>query len=163
MKFLFGIEEKSAKGNLRYFPLYAIKTNLGSEKAALEGDGVEEARQDFDESGKPAIKMVMTNTGAKIWAKMTAKNVGRPIAIALDDIVYSAPNVNGAIEGGNSEISGKFSVEEAQDLAKEGKIDSAITNFKQAIELGSEGILFIFHIYPVLLTELSFCTWALNS
>ncbi len=127
VKFLFGIEEKSAKGNLRYFPLYAIKTNLGSEKAALEGDGVEEARQDFDESGKPAIKMVMTNTGAKIWAKMTAKNVGRPIAIALDDIVYSAPNVNGAIEGGNSEISGKFSVEEAQDLAnilKSGKLDA---------------------------------------
>ena len=127
VKFLFGIEEKSAKGNLRYFPLYAIKTNLGSEKAALEGDGVEEARQDFDESGKPAIKMVMTSTGAKIWAKMTAKNVGRPIAIALDDIVYSAPNVNGAIEGGNSEISGKFSVEEAQDLAnilKSGKLDA---------------------------------------
>ena len=87
VKFLFGIEEKSAKGNLRYFPLYAIKTNLGSEKATLEGDGVEEARQDFDESGKPAIKMVMTSTGAKIWAKMTGKNVGRPIAIVLDDIV----------------------------------------------------------------------------
>ena len=127
VKFLFGIEEKSAKGNLRYFPLYAVKTITGSEKAALEGDGVEEARQDYDEMGKPAIKMVMTNSGSKIWAKMTAKNVGRPIAIALDDIVYSAPNVNGAIEGGNSEISGKFSVEEAQDLAnilKSGKLDA---------------------------------------
>ncbi len=127
VKFLFGIEEKSAKGNLRYFPLYAVKTITGSEKAALEGDGVEEARQDYDEMGKPAIKMVMTNSGSKIWARMTAKNVGRPIAIALDDIVYSAPNVNGAIEGGNSEISGKFSVEEAQDLAnilKSGKLDA---------------------------------------
>jgi SecD/SecF fusion protein len=127
VKFLFGIEEKSAKGNLRYFPLYAVKTITGSEKAPLEGDGVEEARQDYDEMGKPAIKMVMTNSGSKIWARMTAKNVGRPIAIALDDIVYSAPNVNGAIEGGNSEISGKFSVEEAQDLAnilKSGKLDA---------------------------------------
>jgi SecD/SecF fusion protein len=127
VKFLFGIEEKSAKGNLRYFPLYAVKTITGSEKAQLEGDGVEEARQDYDEMGKPAIKMVMTNSGSKIWARMTAKNVGRPIAIALDDIVYSAPNVNGAIEGGNSEISGKFSVEEAQDLAnilKSGKLDA---------------------------------------
>jgi SecD/SecF fusion protein len=127
VKFLFGIEEKSAKGNLRYFPLYAVKTITGSEKAQLEGDGVEEARQDYDEMGKPAIKMVMTNAGSKIWARMTAKNVGRPIAIALDDIVYSAPNVNGAIEGGNSEISGKFSVEEAQDLAnilKSGKLDA---------------------------------------
>ncbi len=127
VKFLFGIEEKSAKGNLRYFPLYAVKTITGSEKAPLEGDGVEEARQDYDEMGKPAIKMVMTNSGSKIWARMTAKNVGRPIAIALDDIVYSAPNVNGAIEGGNSEISGKFTVEEAQDLAnilKSGKLDA---------------------------------------
>ena len=130
LKFLFGIEEqdKNSKGvTMHFLPLYAIKMNTGSEKATLEGDGVEEARQDFDELGRPAIKMVMTSTGAKIWAKMTAKNVGRPIAIALDDIVYSAPNVNGAIEGGNSEISGKFTVEEAQDLAnilKSGKLDA---------------------------------------
>ena len=127
VKFLFGIEEKATKGNIRYFPLYAIKTVQGSDKAPLEGDGVEEAKQDFDELGKPAIKMNMTNTGSKIWARMTAKNVGRPIAIALDDVVYSAPNVNGAIEGGNSEISGKFTVEEAQDLAnilKSGKLDA---------------------------------------
>ena len=127
VKFLFGIEEKSTKGNIRYFPLYAIKTIAGSEKAPLEGDAVEEAKQDYDELGKPAIKMIMTNSGSKAWARMTAKNVGRPIAIALDDIVYSAPNVNGAIEGGNSEISGKFTVEEAQDLAnilKSGKLDA---------------------------------------
>ena len=127
LKFLFGIEEKSSKGNLRYFPLYAIKTVPGTDKAPLEGEGVEEAKQDYDELGKPAIKMTMTNAGSKIWAKLTGKNVGRPIAIALDDIVYSAPNVNGAIEGGNSEISGKFTVEEAQDLAnilKSGKLDA---------------------------------------
>ncbi len=127
VKFLFGIEEKAAKGNLRYFPLYAIKTIPGSEKAPLEGDGVEEAKQDYDEFGKPAIKMVMTSVGSKTWARLTGKNVGRPIAIALDNIVYSAPNVNGAIEGGNSEISGKFTVEEAQDLAnilKSGKLDA---------------------------------------
>ncbi len=127
LKFLFGIEEKSAKGNMRYFPLYAIKTNPGTDKAPLEGESVEEAKQDYDELGKPAIKMTMTNSGSKIWAKLTGKNVGRPIAIALDDIVYSAPNVNGAIEGGNSEISGNFTVEEAQDLAnilKSGKLDA---------------------------------------
>ncbi len=127
IKFLFGIEEKSAKGNVRYFPLYAIKTNLGSEKAPLEGESVEEARQDYDELGKPAIKMNMTSVGAKLWAKLTGKNVGRPIAIALDNIVYSAPRVNGAIEGGSSEISGSFTVEEAQDLAnilKSGKLDA---------------------------------------
>lgn len=127
IKFLFGIEEKAAKGNMRYFPLYAIKTQPGTEKAPLEGEGVEEAKQDYDELGKPAIKMNMTSVGAKTWAKLTGKNVGRPIAIALDEIVYSAPRVNGAIEGGSSEISGSFTVEEAQDLAnilKSGKLDA---------------------------------------
>ena len=127
IKFLFGIEEKASKGNMRYFPLYAIKTQAGTEKAPLEGEGVEEAKQDYDELGKPAIKMNMTSVGAKTWAKLTGKNVGRPIAIALDEIVYSAPRVNGAIEGGSSEISGSFTVEEAQDLAnilKSGKLDA---------------------------------------
>jgi SecD/SecF fusion protein len=125
-KFLLGIEEKGDKG-LRYHQLYAIKTQLGSDKAPLEGESVEEARQDYDEKGQPAIKMNMTPQGAKIWARLTGKNVGRPIAIALDDVVYSAPNVNGPIEGGSSEISGSFTVEQAQDLAntlKSGKIDA---------------------------------------
>lgn len=126
-KFLFGVEEKSDKGNIRFLPLYAVKTVLGSDKAPLEGDGVDEAKQDFDEQGRPAIKMQMTSVGSKTWARLTGKNVGRPIAIALDDIVYTAPNVNGPIEGGNSEISGNFTVEEAQDLAnilKSGKLDA---------------------------------------
>ncbi len=127
VKFLFGVEEKADKTNLRFLPLYAVKTIPGSDKAPLEGDGVEEAKQDFDEFGRPAIKMQMSSTGSKTWARLTGKNVGRPIAIALDDIVYTAPNVNGAIEGGNSEISGNFTVEEAQDLAnilKSGKLDA---------------------------------------
>lgn len=127
VKFVFGLEEKAAKGNTRLLPLYILKTIPGSEKAPLEGDGVEEARQDYDQYGKPAIKMQMTGTGSKTWARMTTKNVGRPIAIVLDDIVYSAPNVNGPIEGGSSEISGNFTVEEAQDLAnilKSGKLDA---------------------------------------
>ena len=126
-KFLFGVEEKSDKGNQRFYPLYAIKTQTGTDKAPLEGESVDEARQDYSESGAPSIKMQMTTTGSKIWARLTTKNVNRPIAIALDDIVYSAPNVSGPIEGGNSEISGSFSVEEAQDLAlilKSGKLDA---------------------------------------
>jgi SecD/SecF fusion protein len=117
VKFMFGVEEKDAKSGSRYFPLYAIKTLPGSEKAKLEGDGVEEAYQGYDDKGRPSIKMTMTTIGARIWAKMTAENTGRPLAIVLDDIVYSAPNVNGAIEGGNSEISGSFTTEQAQDLS----------------------------------------------
>ncbi len=127
IKFLFGLEQKDNKGKVRYLPLYAIKTNPASDKAPLEGDGVDEARQDYDQFGKPAIKMQMSGTGSKTWARLTTKNVGRPIAIVLDDIVYSAPNVNGPIEGGSSEISGNFSIEEAQDLAnilKSGKLDA---------------------------------------
>ena len=127
LKFLYGLEEKDEKTGRKYFQLYAIKTIPGSDKAKLEGDGVEEAGSDYDEHGRPAIKMQMTPVGSRVWAKMTTDNVNRPIAITLDDVVYSAPNVNGPIEGGNSEISGNFTVEETQDLAnilKIGKIDA---------------------------------------
>ncbi len=127
MKFLLGVEEKVEKTGQRFYPLYAIKTVPGSEKAKLEGEGVEESGQSYDEKGRPSIKMQMTPVGSKIWAKLTTDNVNRPIAIVLDDIVYSAPNVNGPIEGGNSEISGNFTIEQAQDLAnilKSGKTNA---------------------------------------
>jgi SecD/SecF fusion protein len=127
IKFLYGLEQKNEKTGQRYFELYAIKTVPGTDKAKLEGEGVEDSRSDYDEHGRPAIKMTMTPTGSRVWAKMTADNVNRPIAIVLDDIVYSAPNVNGPIEGGNSEISGNFTVQQAQDLAsilRIGKIDA---------------------------------------
>jgi len=127
VKFMFGVEEKVVKTGARYYPLYAIKTIPGSDKAKLEGEGVEESSQSFDDRGRPSIKMQMTPTGAKTWARMTADNTNRPLAIVLDEIVYSAPNVNGAIEGGSSEISGSFTTEEAQDLAnilKSGKTNA---------------------------------------
>jgi SecD/SecF fusion protein len=145
-KFLLGIEEKADKGNQRFFQLYAVKTLPGTEKAPLEGEGVKLARQDFDEKGKPAIKMEMTSLGSKTWARLTAKNVGRPIAIALDDIVYSAPNVNGPIEGGSSEISGNFTVQEAQDLSdllQSGKLDAPAKIVAQQVvgpTLGKESV-----------------------
>jgi len=127
IKFLYGLEQKNDKTGQRYFELYAIKTIPGTDKAKLEGEGVEDSKADYDEHGRPAIKMTMTPTGSRIWAKMTTDNVNKPIAIVLDDIVYSAPNVNGPIEGGNSEISGNFTVQQAQDLAsilRIGKIDA---------------------------------------
>ncbi len=127
MKFLYGLQQKDEKSNRKYFELYAIKTVPGTDKAKLEGEGVEDSRADYDERGRPAIKMQMTPSGSRTWGKLTTDNVNKPIAIVLDDIIYSAPNVNGPIEGGNSEISGNFSVEEAQDLAnilKIGKIDA---------------------------------------
>ncbi len=127
VKFLLGVEEKAEKSGLRYYPLYAIKTVPGTDKAKLEGEGVEESSQGFDDRGRPSIKMQMTAVGAKTWARLTTDNTNRPIAIVLDEIVYSAPNVNGPIEGGSSEISGSFTTEEAQDLAnilKSGKTNA---------------------------------------
>jgi SecD/SecF fusion protein len=123
---MYGKAERDKNGRaLNYLPLYAIKT-FGRDKAKIEGDAVRTARQDYDATGgKPEVNMEMTTQGTKEWAKMTTENVGKPIAIVLDNIVYSAPNVNGPIEGGTSSISGGFTVTEAQDLAnilKAGKL-----------------------------------------
>lgn len=102
--------------------MYFVK-DLG--KAPLEGDVVTNASQDYDDSGKPAVEMQMNAEGARKWKALTGANIGRPIAIILDNYVYSAPNVNGEISGGRSSIAGNFTVEEAQDLAnvlKAGKL-----------------------------------------
>ena len=127
LRFLFGQDEKAGVNGERIFPLYAVKTQPGTDRAPLEGDAVQNASQAYDQMGRPSISMQMNPIGTKSWARLTEKNKGRPIAIALDDIVYSAPNVNDAITGGNSEISGSFSVEQAQDLAKiltSGRLDA---------------------------------------
>ncbi len=122
---MYGIAERDNNGKAANFlALYAIKT-FGREKAKIEGDMVSSARADYNQTGQPEVNMTMTATGTKDWAKMTGENVGKPIAIVLDNIVYSAPNVNGVIDGGTSSISGGFKVEEAQDLAnilKAGKL-----------------------------------------
>jgi SecD/SecF fusion protein len=146
LKFLYGIEEKDAKSSKKFVSLYAIKTLQGTDKAKLEGDGVEEASQQYDERSRPSVKMQMTPSGSRTWAKLTTDNVNKPIAIVLDDVVYSAPNVNGPIEGGSSEISGSFTVEEAQDLAnilKSGKLDAPAKIVQEQIvgpTLGQEAV-----------------------
>lgn len=116
--FAYGNPERNDKGvKSDFLPFYALKTVEGSDKAKLEGDGVQQASQDYDDRGRPAIKMLMTKQGERIWGDLTTNNVGKPIAIVLDNIVYSAPNVNGPITSGTSEISGSFTIQEAQDLA----------------------------------------------
>ena len=146
LKFLYGIEEKDQKSGKKFLPLYAVKTIPGSDKAKLEGEGVEDSRADYDEKGRPAIKMQMTPQGTRTWARLTTDNTNRPIAIALDDVVYSAPNVNGPIEGGNSEISGNFTFPEAQDLANvltSGKLDAPAKIVQEQVvgpTIGQEGL-----------------------
>mgnify|MGYP006273443905 FL=1 len=115
--FMYGKNESEDAKNKEVLPIYAIKT-LDNGQAELEGDHVANAAQDFDERGKVAIKMNMDKLGTSIWAKMTSKNVGKPLAIVLDNIVYSAPNVNEAITTGNSSISGNYTLKTAQDLAE---------------------------------------------
>jgi len=124
--FMFGKPESDDPKAADILPVYAIKTvqNAGS-IAKLEGEHVSDARQDFDERGRVAISMSMDKVGERIWAKMTGDNVGKPIAIVMDNLVYSAPFVNGVIPNGSSSITGSFSLTEAQDLAdilKSGKL-----------------------------------------
>lgn len=99
-----------------HIELHILRTGRGG-KAPLEGDVITDARQSLDQATRPSVSMQMNAAGAKKWRKLTAANIGERIAIVLDNYVYSAPNVNGEIPNGNSEISGNFSIEEAKDLA----------------------------------------------
>lgn len=125
VQWAYGTPDKDKKGRTaKEVPLYALRT-YGRTQAKLEGDAIADARQDFDQYGKVEVRMDMKNFGAAIWKKMTEENVGKPIAIVLDNIVYSAPNVISAIPNGTSTISGGFDQQEAQDLAnilKAGKL-----------------------------------------
>jgi SecD/SecF fusion protein len=119
---------------------------LPGQKATLDGDVITDAGQDYDQNGRPEVTMAMNGTGARIWKNMTAANVGKRIAIVLDDYVYSAPNINGEIAGGRSSISGSFTVEQAKDLAnviKSGKLSAPTRIVEDAFvgpSLGQEAI-----------------------
>ncbi len=105
--------------------LYAIKETERNGKAPLEGDVVTDAKSEYDQYNNPVVSMEMNSDGARKWAQLTKKNIGRAIAIVLDGYVYSAPNVNSEITGGRSQISGNFTVDETTDLAnvlKSGKM-----------------------------------------
>ncbi|MCS5491138.1 protein translocase subunit SecDF [Algoriphagus limi] len=118
IKLLWGVKPVTPEGtDLEILELYAIKTPRGSDQAPLEGDVVTDARQVLDQTSRPAVSMQMNAEGARKWRSITAANVGRRIAVVLDDYVYTAPVVNGEIPTGQSEISGTFTLQEAQDLA----------------------------------------------
>ena len=106
------------------YALYALRSIDG--KPAMDGASVATAQENYSQNGANAeVNLTMTANGTSQWAQLTGQNVGKPIAIVLDGLVYSAPNVNGKIEGGNSVITGNFTIQEAQDLAnvlKSGKV-----------------------------------------
>jgi SecD/SecF fusion protein len=134
------------KANNDFINLYALKSNRNDE-APIQGDVISDASQVFDQMGaNPEVSMTMNSKGTKQWAKMTTANVGKFVAVVLDDYVYSAPRVNDAITTGRTSISGQFSIDEAQDLAnalKSGKLPAAARIIQSDVvgpSLGQEAI-----------------------
>ena len=103
--------------NKNIYELHALKVTNSNGRALLEGDVITDAKDEFDNYGRPCVSMNMNTDGATQWAQITKANVGKAIAIVLDDAVYSAPRVNGEIAGGNSQISGNFTIEDTKDLS----------------------------------------------
>ncbi len=130
------------------FELIAIKATSRDGKAKLDGGVITDARVVYDHgsNGEPSVSMTMNAEGANIWARMTSDNVGKSIAIVLDDMVYSYPNVNGAITGGSSSITGHFTPDEATDLVnvlKSGKLPAPATIIQEQVvgpSLGAKSI-----------------------
>ena len=144
IKFLWSVKGRDARGSL--FELLAIKVPRDG-KPRLTGEFITDARLSFGQlNNKPEVSMSMNGEGAAIWKKVTGENVGKSIAIVLDDYVYSYPNVNGEIAGGNSSISGNFTIKEAEDLSNilnSGKMDAPAHIVEEAVvgpSLGQEAI-----------------------
>ena len=123
LKLMWGVKAIDEDGKI--FELYAIKSTQRNGRAPLEGDVIVSATDDYDNNGRPSVSMTMNSDGARRWAQLTKMNVGKPIAIALDGYIYSAPNVINEITGGQSQITGQFTQEDTKDLAnvlKSGKM-----------------------------------------
>ena len=106
---------QNTKGDI--FELYALKITEPSGRAPLEGDVITNAKDDFDQMGHPSVSMQMNSDGARRWSQITKQNIGKAVAIVLDDAVYSAPRILSQIDGGNSQITGNFTIEATKDLA----------------------------------------------
>lgn len=149
IKFMWGNKAvtDSEKKPTNYFQLYAIKASGRDGKAPLDGDAITSARQEFDEAkGTAYVSMTMNADGATTWARLTGQNVGKSIAIVMDNRVFSAPNVMGEITGGNSQITGDFSINEATDLAnllKSGKLPAPARIIQETVvgpSLGAKAV-----------------------
>ena len=146
LRLKWGVSPFEADPMKQTYELYAIKSTDRSGKAPLEGDVINDAKDDFDQFGKPSVSMSMNQEGARRWAQLTKQNVGRNIAIVLDNYVYSAPTVQNEITGGSSVITGHFTPEQSKDLAnvlKSGKMPAPAYIVQEDIvgpSLGQESI-----------------------
>jgi SecD/SecF fusion protein len=144
---LWGVKAIEGDKRQQYLELYFVKKGRSeTAQAPVSGEYVTDARQDYDQQGRAEVLMQMNPTGARKWQKLTGANIGRQVAIVLDNYVYSAPNVQSEIGGGSSSISGSFTIEEAQDLAnvlKIGKLPAPTRIVEEAVvgpSLGQEAI-----------------------
>ncbi len=135
------------KNNKKIYELHAIKVTTSDGHAPIEGDVVTDASDQFNNlTGQPEVSMTMNQEGAREWATLTKANVGRAIAIVLDGSVYSSPRVNGEISGGQSSISGNFTVEDTKDLAntlKSGRMKAPVRIVQEEVvgpSLGAQSI-----------------------
>ena len=146
VRFAWCVKPNVAADGTEYIDLVALKTSREN-KAALGGEVIVDARQDYDQNGRVEVTIQMNSEGAKAWKRLTGENIGRQVAIVLDDYVYSYPVVNDEIPSGRSSISGgDMTVEEAQDLAnilKAGKLPAPARILEENVvgpSLGQEAI-----------------------
>ena len=144
---IFRWDVKPMSEKEQVYRLYALKQSGRNGRPALEGDVITDAREDFQQHHNAfEISMAMNAEGAKVWARLTKENIGKAIAIVLDDAVYSAPRVNDEITGGRSSITGDFTAEEARDLAnvlKSGKMAAKVSIIQSTVigpSLGQEAV-----------------------
>ena len=144
---MWTVKASAMDPNENIFELVAIKATSRDGKAPLDGGAVTDARVQYGNTGaSPEVSMTMNAEGANVWARMTKDNIGRQIAIVLDGMVYSYPNVQSEIAGGSSQITGNFTLEEAEDLAnvlKSGKLPAPATIIQEQVvgpSLGAESI-----------------------
>ena len=144
---MWTVKASAMDPNENIFELVAIKATSRDGKAPLDGGVVTDARVQYGNTGAtPEVSMTMNAEGANVWARMTKDNIGRQIAIVLDGMVYSYPNVQSEIAGGSSQITGNFTLEEAEDLAnvlKSGKLPAPATIIQEQVvgpSLGAESI-----------------------
>lgn len=153
----------------RWFNLVALKANQG--RPALDGSVITDASSEFDNMQGNVVSMTMNDEGARQWARITQQNLNKSIAIVLDEHAYSYPNVNSVIEGGRSQITGNFTVEEAKDLAnvlKSGKMVARVNIVSESVigpSLGKEAIeagLWSFVVALVLLMAFMMLTYGVG-
>ena len=147
VRFLWGVKSPKWDKSESVYELIAIKVTSRDGKAPLDGGIITDAREQFSDMKSTAeVSMSMNSEGAKIWKRMTSENIGRSIAVVLDDYVYSYPTVQSEISGGNSQITGDFSINEAKDLAnvlKSGKLPAPARIIQEQLvgpSLGQEAI-----------------------